>query len=108
MSRKVKFCSVCGIPAPSKPRRAGWLVRGHNRMVCPDCQAEAKLALNAKAQGGRPGAFRHKHQFAWYSNNSIADANCQENSRMLSCDPSGFVAYAEHQFAEGARRVRLV
>jgi len=101
MSRKVKFCSVCGIPAPNAPKRAGWLVRGHNRMVCPDCQAEAKLALNAKAQGGRPGAFRHTSDVNVYSNDSISASGCQ----VVSAD---FIAFAEAEFAEGARRVRLV
>jgi len=101
MSKKV-VCSICGLHAPRNPREAGWVIRGHHNVVCPECRAEA--ALKAKARGGRPGAFG-RESVVLYDNDSIPPFGCQENSQENLPD---FIAFVEHQFAEGARRVRLV
>jgi len=95
MSCKVQFCSKCGTPAPQNPKRAGWVVRGHRNLVCPECRLTE--ALNAKTRSGRSGSFARQYRFT-RSNDSISAVACQED----------FSAIAEAEFAQGARRVRFV
>lgn len=100
MSRKkMLVCSVCGTPAPKNPERAGWLVRGHGNLVCPDCTADARL--KATNRGGSLGFVKSHEVSLNYNNDSISASGCQAKS-------ADFIAIAEAEFAEGARRVRFV
>ena len=100
MSRKkMLVCSVCGTPAPKNPKRAGWLVRGHGNLVCPDCIAD--MRLKATNRGGSLGFVKQYQVASNYSNDSISASDCQAKSE-------DFIAIAEAEFAEGARRVRFV
>ena len=99
MSRKVVRCSVCGIAAPSNPKRAGWLVRGHGNAVCPDCLAD--MRLKATNRGGRLGFVKVHHVLPIQHNDSTTPSGCQEPF-------ADFIAIAEAAFADGAQRVRFV
>ena len=79
MSRKkMLVCSVCGTPAPKNPKRAGWLVRGHGNLVCPDCAAD--MRLKATNRGGSLGSVVSRETLFNYHNDSISPSGCQAKS----------------------------
>ena len=106
MSRKMQFCSKCGTPAPANPKRAGWVVRGHGNLVCPECRLSE--ALKATNRGGSLGFVKNMHSRLFCANDSISASGCQEETANETNDFADFVAIAEAAFAEGAQRVRFV
>jgi len=44
------ICRECGARTGRHAAR-GWLVRGHNRALCPDCRADLKAATRSRHSG---------------------------------------------------------